>query len=58
MSIKCHKCGQDMAWENDFDYDNWNDEGVEGIISFWSCPPCNIQYEITEIFEKSVDIEE
>lgn len=49
--IKCHKCGKEMIWQNDFDLQDFDYEEREGIISFYDCPDCNISYEITEVFE-------
>ena len=52
--IKCHKCGSNMVWQNDYDVEEMYafDVDSKGIVSIWKCPTCpSMTYEIIEIFE-------
>ena len=52
--IKCHKCGLDMIWDNDYDLADFDCE-AEGLLSFYHCDNCNITYEITEYWNEGED---
>lgn len=40
MSPECYFCGEQMVYQNDWNYDDIFGDG-EGIVSVWSCPHCN-----------------
>lgn len=50
--IKCHKCGKEMIWQNDYDLEDLYCEEVTGILSFYDCEDCDIHYEIYEVFSR------
>tara|TARA_Y100001973_G_C5149156_1_gene307129 strand:- start:980 stop:1132 length:153 start_codon:yes stop_codon:yes gene_type:complete len=41
----CGNCGDDLRWNNDFDFCDLHIEG-EGIASIYSCDNCNLEAEI------------
>ena len=40
--MKCFYCDKELIWQSDYD----NEEG-DGITSFYICPECGAEYEIT-----------
>jgi hypothetical protein len=51
--FKCFICGEDgCIWNSDFSYEEVHQEDIEGVVSFFSCPNCGAEYEVTQIFEE------
>ena len=43
--IRCYHCGEEMIWNNDFDFEDVGREG-DGVASFFHCPNCGTEAEI------------
>lgn len=42
----CPKCGSEMVWQSDANYDEvfGEDDGFDGVVSFWACPECGSEF--------------
>ena len=51
--FKCFICGEDgCIWGSDFSYEEVYQEDIEGVVSFFTCPNCGAEYEVTQRFEE------
>lgn len=45
---RCNVCGNLLGWMSDFDVEDVypNSDYTEGVVGFYSCGKCNLEYEI------------
>lgn len=46
IKMKCWYCGEEMIWDQDFDYDEVYGEG-KGIVTFLHCSNCGANAEFS-----------
>jgi uncharacterized protein with PIN domain len=49
---KCFICNEEVIWGSDFSYEEVHGEDIEGVVSFFTCPNCGAEYEVTQRFEE------
>ena len=42
----CPRCGKEMIWGGDFDFEDYGME-EEGVVSNYSCPNCGVSAEVS-----------
>lgn len=46
MSATCFYCGEGLKWSGDDDAEDVY--GIEGVLSYYVCPRCKAEYEVTK----------
>ena len=41
----CPRCGLELHWESDYDFEKVGREGI-GVCGIYTCPHCDIEVEI------------
>lgn len=44
--FRCLLCGTSLHWHSDFNIDEVFGEDEDGVVGIYSCPKCNLDYEI------------
>jgi hypothetical protein len=53
--MKCYLCKQDLSWNNDESYDDYEMEG-EGIVTILSCLNEECDVDIVEVYQTFKDV--